>query len=139
LEFFATSEVEAKEMDLQRRLTVGALAELCDSIDSVLRDEGDEGEIYCVWGQFRVRREPIRGGVRFTLPRCPNALAWTVTGGEEGESGPVVIHCTINRRGHEPEFVESIRQFVNDWRRGLERDIRKESGRTQVRPTSASL
>jgi hypothetical protein len=119
VEFFATAEVPLTEADLQRRLTIAGLGELCASIDRVLAAAGDEGEIYCVWGQFRVRREAIRGGVRFTLPRCPNALAWTVTAGTDVPE-PVVVHCTINRRAHDPDFVDSIRQFVEDWRVGIE-------------------
>jgi hypothetical protein len=120
LEFFATAATAATETDLQQRLTIGRLAEHCASIDRVLQADGDVGEIWCLWGQFRVHREPIRGGVRFTLPRCPNALAWTVTAGADSPE-PAVVHCTINRTEHDPDFVESIRMFVDDWRAGLER------------------
>lgn len=120
MEFFETTEMRLTEADLQRGLTIQGLGELCASIDRVLASDGDEGQIYCVWGQFRVHREAIRGGVRFTLPRCPNALAWTVTGGTDTPE-PVVIHCTINRREHDPDFIDSIRQFVADWRVGIER------------------
>jgi hypothetical protein len=59
----------------------------------------------------------VRDGVRFTLPGCPNALAWTVTAEPEG----VLVHCTINRTEHDPDFIESIETFVEDWRTGLER------------------
>jgi hypothetical protein len=120
VEFFATAAAEATEAQLQRRLTVSSLAEHCASIDTVLRTDGEAGEIWCLWGQFQVRREPIRGGVRFTLPRCPNALAWTITGGTDTPA-PVVVHCTINRSEHDPDFIESIELFVDDWRTGLER------------------
>jgi hypothetical protein len=119
MEFFATAAVALDEAELHRRLTIGNLATLCGSIDRVLHEDGDAGEISSLWGQFRVHREPIRAGVRFSLPRCPNALAWTITGGTDGPE-PVVIHCTINRRDHDPDFVESLRQFVEDWRIGIE-------------------
>ncbi|GAB0148205.1 hypothetical protein McPS_09450 [Marichromatium sp. PS1] len=66
-----------------------------------------------------MRRECLRGGVRFALPECPNALAWTLT--ETIDGGAVMIHCTIARHDPEPEFVESIETFVEDWRIGLER------------------
>jgi hypothetical protein len=62
--------------------------------------------------------------VRFTLPRCPNALAWTVTAGIDTPE-PVVVHCTINRAEHDADFIESIRLFVDDWRIGLERALGK--------------
>ncbi|MBK1632669.1 hypothetical protein CKO31_18355 [Thiohalocapsa halophila] len=120
MEFFATAAAEATETALQRQLTIGSLAEHCASIDAVLRAEGENGEIWSLWGQFQVHREPIRGGVRFTLPRCPNALAWTITAGTDTPA-PVVVHCTINRTEHDPDFIESIELFVDDWRTGLER------------------
>jgi hypothetical protein len=30
----------------------------------------------------------------------------------------LVIHCTINRREHEPDFVESIELFLDPWGEG---------------------
>jgi hypothetical protein len=47
-------------------------------------------------------------------------LAWTVTAEPEG----VLVHCTINRTEHDPDFIESIETFVEDWRAGLERCFR---------------
>jgi hypothetical protein len=119
MEFFATARLVASPDQLRDRITGPRLAEHCAAIDRVLRwdEDIDTGEIYCLWGQFAVRREPIRDGVRFTLPGCPNALAWTVT----AEPGGVLVHCTINRSEHEPDFIESIELFVEDWRVGLER------------------
>jgi hypothetical protein len=64
-----------------------------------------------------LRPEPIRDGVRFTLPGRPNALAWTVTAKSEG----VLVHCTISRTEHDPDFIESIETFVEDWQAGLDR------------------
>ena len=117
MEFYAQLiNPQASVADLQEILTIEALPELCASIDEVLSDHGDRGEVYCVWGQFDIGRELIRDGVRFTLPGCPNALAWTITC--EGEDS-IVIHCAINKREHEPEFIESIEKFVEDWANGL--------------------
>lgn len=120
MEFFTTTTARATEAQLQQRLTIDSLAEHCGAIDAVLHADGDAGEIWCLWGQFRVHREPIRGGVRFTLPRCPNALAWTLTAGTEAPER-IIVHCTINRTEHDPDFIESIELFVEDWRAGLER------------------
>lgn len=120
MEFFATADVRASVADLQRRLTIADLPRWCASVSEVLGDAGASGEIYCVWGQFIVNREAIRDGVRFTLPGCPNALQWTVTTGQPPDPDQVVIHLTINRTEHDPDFVESNRQFVEDWRASLE-------------------
>jgi len=120
MEFFAFAKREADAEWLQRTLTIGALPSWCEEIDTVLADDGDTGEIYCLWGQFRVHREAIRGGVRFTLPGCPNQLAWTITTGFPPEPERVTIHCTMARTEHEPDFVESTEAFVEAWRMGLE-------------------
>ena len=91
----------------------------------MLHGEVEQGEIYRLWGQFRVRREVIRGGVRITLPECPNALAWTLTvappaGGGDASPG-IPVHCTINRTEHDPEFIASLEDVVADGRQGQER------------------
>ena len=133
MEFFATTHVGASAETLQRDLTVERLPQWCASVDTVLERAGDRGRIYCVWGDFAVHREAIRGGVRFTLPGCPNALAWTVTTDLPPDPLAVVIHCTINRREHDPDFVETIETFVEDWRRGLEAGLAATSGSVQAR------
>jgi hypothetical protein len=120
MEFFALASLQTNPETLQRELGVAHLARWCASIDSVLEHAGDRGRIYCVWGEFAVHREAIRGGVRFSLPGCPNALAWTITTGMPPAPDALVIHCTINRREHDPDFIETIESFVADWRRGLE-------------------
>jgi len=120
MEFFATAVIPASVSDLQRRLTIGELARWCASIEQVLSDDETHGEIYCVWGAFDARREELRQGVRFSLPHCPNSLQWTVTTGHAPEPRHTTIHATINRAEHDPDFVDSIRQFVEDWKAGLE-------------------
>ena len=120
MEFFATTLIPASAADLQRRLTISKLPNWCASIEQVLGDEKSSGEIYCVWGTFNVHREDVQGGVRFSLPGCPNAFQWTVTTGQEPEPRHTVIHATINRTEHDQDFIASIRQFVADWKTGLE-------------------
>lgn len=120
MEFYATADVRTDALELQRRLSIATLPQWCASIDKVLGDEGSRGEIYCVWGTFRVHREDLRDGVRFTLPGCPNALQWTVTTGQPPDPHTVVVHLTINRAGHDADFIASNEQFVADWRAGLE-------------------
>lgn len=119
MEFFASLDLPWTAEALQRDVDIAALPALCASIDTLLDVDGDRGRIYCVWGEFEVRRELIRGGLRFSLTTCPNALAWTITTGLPPEPGHTVIHCTINRTRQEPDFVESIERFVADWRDGL--------------------
>jgi len=120
MEFFATTIIPASAQDLQRRLTIGELPYWCASIEKVLSDAKSGGEIYCVWGTFHVNREDMRNGARFSLPDCPNALQWTVTTGHQPEPLHTVIHATINRTEQDQDFIDSIRQFVDDWKAGLE-------------------
>ena len=120
MEFFAIANIAAAEPSLRKRLTITDLPRFCASIDTVLAVSGDRGRIYCLWGEFAVHRQEIRGGVRFSLPGCPNGVQWTITTGYPPAPAHTVIHCTINRSGHDEDFVASLESFVADWRVGLE-------------------
>lgn len=123
MEFFAIADIETKPETLQE-LTVRKLNQYCDDIDKLLHVENDNSaDIYCVWGEFTVHRQVINGGVRFTLPNCPNALAWTITTGFDPEPEKVVIHGTINRTEHDADFIESIQSFIDSWKTGLEKHL----------------
>ncbi|HHJ15523.1 MAG TPA: hypothetical protein ENJ80_02385 [Gammaproteobacteria bacterium] len=118
MEFFA--EIQNVDLDadgLKHLLKIENLASLCDSISTVVSHGEDGGVMFCIWGEFEVRRDEIRYGVRFSLPNCPNALAWTVTFDEASKSA--VIHCTIDRKEHDEDFVASIREFVDGWSEGI--------------------
>ena len=125
MEFFASIKVPSVSAEqLDERISMDRLPELCDSIDSVVSIQSqNRGEIYCVWGQFQVSRERIKNGVRLALVTCPHALAWTVTSKNDGQI--VVVHCTIDDEQAEVEFVETIEQFVNDWAQGLKLALSK--------------
>lgn len=120
MEFLSTTIIPASVADLQRRLTISELPRWCTSIETVLNDTQSSGEIYCVWGTFRVHREELSHGVRFSFPICPNALQWTVTTGHQPNPQHTVIHLSINRIEQDQDFVDSIRKFVDDWKAGLE-------------------
>jgi len=120
MEFFAMIIIPASVADLHRRLTISELPRWCGSIEKVLSDAMSSGEIYCVWGTFLTHREDVCQGVRFSLPECPNSLQWTVTTGQPPDPLHTVIHVTINRAEHDQDFIDSIQQFVADWKTGLE-------------------
>lgn len=118
MEFFA--EIKNQNIGIEalaERLTIANLPAHCASISTVLSNQGDSGEIYCIWGQFAVSRERIKNGVRFALLNCPHAFVWTTACHNDGRD--VVIHCTIDKQHEDPDFVESIQQFVADWESGL--------------------
>lgn len=123
MEFFTELPRQTLTGDrLYTLITIDRLPQICASIDSVISVQSSElGEIYCVWGLFQVSRTRILNGVRFALLNCPHALAWTVAVHES--TNLIVIHCTIDDQESDPEFVESIEQFVADWARGLRKEI----------------
>lgn len=118
MEFFEELEKSGVDVEvLKGLLRISTLPCHCHSIDSVISEHQNGGEIYCVWGQFTVSRQLIKNGVRFSLLNCPHALAWTITYHEE--RAMLVVHCTIDDREVDMEFLESILLFVSDWRLGL--------------------
>ena len=119
MEFFTSATIFASATDLQHRLLIGELPHWCSSIEKVLRDAKSHGEIYCVWGVFQIQREDLHYGVRFSLNNCPYALQWTVTTGHDPNPQHTYIHLTTNRSEHDPDFIDSIKQFMDDWKTGL--------------------
>lgn len=118
MEFF--KEIYSPNLDtdrLKNLLVIKNLHTMCASIDTVTTHKDSEGNIYCIWGEFDVKREVIRHGVRFSLLNCPHALAWTITFNEDDKN--IVIHCTIDKKEQDQEFVDSIHKFVEDWSKGL--------------------
>jgi hypothetical protein len=118
MEFF--KEIPNPDLDvthLKALLRIKNLTRLCASINTVLSEKGDDGTIYCLWGQFDVRRLELRYGVRFSLLNCPHALAWTITLDESKQH--IILHCTTDKKHHEEDFVESIHDFMTDLSHGL--------------------
>jgi len=122
MEFFAIAAVKVRPEALQN-LTVHQLGHYCAEIENILHvDNDNSAKIYCLWGEFTVHRQIIKGGVRFTMPHCPNALAWTMTTGFEPSPEKIVIHATINRTEHDKDFIDSIEMFIEAWKTGLEKN-----------------
>lgn len=122
MEFFG--EVNSTGLDkssLRNLLTIERLSELCASIYTVTPGTENNGTMFCVWGEYEVNREQLSCGVRFSLPRCPNALAWTITTDQSSEK--TIIHCTIDKKQHDQDFIESIHDFVNDWSAGISKAL----------------
>ena len=125
MEFMEIADIRPDEGDLQS-ITVRELGRFCSDIDEVLQPESDDrASVYCVWGEFVVERQLINGGLRFSMPGCPNAFAWTVTTGHDPAPDKVVVHGTINRTRHDPDFIESIEDFLTAWKTGLEKHLKE--------------
>lgn len=120
MEFLTTASMPFTANELQRYLRIESLPLWCASIQAVLSHQGERGRIFCTWGEFAIHQEIIRDGVRFTLPDCPSALQWTITADGESRQHRILVHCTINRREHDSDFIEVLEQFMSDWKAGLE-------------------
>ena len=120
MEFFEIAKVKTREESLQKHLTLSALENFSNEIFPLEEPVGDEVEIGGIWGEFTLKRTVIKGGLRFSLVECPNALCWTVTTGYPPERNSIVIHLTINRKRKLPEFITEIHEFLADHRNCLE-------------------
>ncbi|MFZ5426105.1 MAG: hypothetical protein ACOZEN_03960 [Thermodesulfobacteriota bacterium] len=121
MEFFEFADVEASEAGIRENVTLDALPHLCAEIESV--DEAEElGRVvyFIEWGRYHIRRDEVMGGVRFWVPDCPNALAWTVTTGYPPHPEKIVLHATINRTCHDQEFIDATKALIAALKDGLE-------------------
>lgn len=121
MEFFAFADTTATAEDIRESVTLDAMPELCGEIESVDGQEPLGRVVYFLqWGRFHLRREEIMGGVRFWVPDCPNALAWTVTTGYPPLPGKIVLHATINRTMHDEDFIAATKALLHALKTGLE-------------------
>lgn len=114
MEFFKIIDIPITQEQLAKKLALRNLENLSNQIFPIAEPQNKLVEIGSLWGEFSLLREEIKGGVRFALMECPNALAWTVTTGYDPAPKGVVIHLTINRKEINQEFLEEIEDFLND-------------------------
>lgn len=118
MEFF--QEIHNDSLDnkhLKELLTINNLTILCASINTSTPLGENKGSLYCVWGEFDVNRLELRYGIRFSLLNCPHALTWSITLDDENKL--IIVHCTTDKTEHDIDFVESIIEFVDDWKTGI--------------------
>ena len=114
MEYFRIIKLKTTEQNLQRQLTISNLDKISTEIIN-LDEPGEEiVNIGGIWGEFTLSRSEIKGGIRFSLLECPNALCWTITTGYPPDPDSIVIHLTINRMEKNEEFIEEITDFLED-------------------------
>lgn len=118
MEFFRVINIEISEAEIQEKIRNLILSEI-DSDIIVLDGNDDFVKIGCLWGEFTLRRDKIKGGIRYSMLECPNALAWSITTGYPPAREKVVIHLTINREKKKKEFVDEINEFLDGWEAGM--------------------
>ena len=114
MEFFRIIKVKSTENDIQDNLTLENLEVISTELFIIGDQNKDEAEIGGIWGEFTLTRSIIKGGIRFALKECPNALAWTITTGYPPDPKALIVHLTINRQQKEEEFIEEIEDFLKD-------------------------
>ncbi len=114
MEFFRTIKIQTQDDIIQKALRLENLELISNEIFVIGNQTTTEAQIGGIWGEFTLTRAKIRGGLRFALVECPNALAWTITTGLNPEPDTIVIHLTINRQEQKEEFIEEIDAFLND-------------------------
>jgi hypothetical protein len=121
MEFFAFAKSDWDETQLKNALSMDRLNSYSDSIEKVIEASDDWGNYFTIWGEFRVLRIEIIGGYRFVMPNCQNGLTWSITTGYEPYPDKINIHTTINREKQDPDFIETLVDFTNEWALSLEK------------------
>lgn len=103
--------------------TLANLPRLCTDVYQVedIVTDGSTARTECLWGVFELECRPIRNGIRYALTSCPNAFQWTVT----SRHGETVVHGSINQMTPDAEFAESIAEFLQNFRSGLQQQIHR--------------
>lgn len=118
MEFFRIIDKRVTEKQLQDKIHPNSIEEFTETMQFL--EDGKPNFIgLTLWGDFIISYDKIKGGIRFALLDCPNALAWTITTGFPPEKDKIIIHCTINRTQKPKEFIEEINEFLDEWENGL--------------------
>lgn len=124
MEYFRIVPVNTTEQLIQERLTLQNLDKVSSEIFNLDTPTTTKANIGGLWGEFTLTRDEIKGGLRFALVECPNALCWTITTGYPPERDAVVIHLTINRTQKHEDFIEEITELLNDMCQQLQNSLR---------------
>jgi len=114
MEFFRVIDVKTQESEIQKRFDFHNLESMSNELFLLEIINKNEAHIGSLWGEFTLQRTVIKGGLRFALLECPNALVWTITIGYDNDEGSVMIHATINRKEKNQEFIDEIEEFLDD-------------------------
>jgi hypothetical protein len=119
MEFFRTIEQSISEQFLTKKLNLKQLEAFSNQMFILGEANNDIAKIGTIWGEFTLIRTEIKGGLRFALKECPNALTWTTTTNLQPNPNQIVIHLTINRKKQSAEFIEEINAFLDDLKQGI--------------------
>ncbi|NNF34456.1 MAG: hypothetical protein HKN68_10130 [Saprospiraceae bacterium] len=114
MEFFRIVKKTTTEEEIREKVRLTNLEEWNSLLFNLNPPKNNESYIGGIWGEFTLSRQEIKGGLRFALIECPNALTWTVTTGYPPDPTNIVIHLTINRQEKGQEFIEELNEVLDD-------------------------
>jgi hypothetical protein len=114
MEFFRFIEINTEESVIQDEFTLKNFKLLSNQIFILESFDDAKAKIDGLWGEFTLTRQSIKGGLRYSLVECPNALTWTITTGFVPNPDTIVLHLTINRINHSKSFIDEINSFLDD-------------------------
>lgn len=123
MEWFITANANLPVAELQRHIRVETLVAWCAMPPAIAGEAADAANPQ--WSGWRVHREVIRDGVRFTLPGAAYALQWTLTAGGQLRPGTVGVHCTLSVVVVDAATRVAIETFMGAWRDGLGDGVRR--------------
>jgi len=114
MEFFRIINTHIDEQHIKNTCDFNSLELMSSQLFLLESLSNSIAKIGSLWGEFTLTRQEIKGGLRFSLLECPNALAWTITTGYKPAPNSVIVHLTINRTEKDQEFLEEIEEFLDD-------------------------
>lgn len=120
MEFFRIIDISTTQEQITELLVLKNIETLSSQLFLIAEPQDIQVEIGSLWGAFSLLRNEIKGGVRFALKECPNALTWTITTGYPPAPEGIVIYLTVNRKELEQEFIDEIEEFLDDMTKGLQ-------------------
>jgi hypothetical protein len=118
MEYFRIINNQVSPELIQEKINPKSVESFTESM-MFLEDQNNYFKGLTLWGEFVISYDKIKGGIRFTLIDCPNALSWTITTGFPPEPNKIVLHATINRTQKSEEFIEEIHEFLDEWESGI--------------------
>ncbi len=114
MEYFRIIKIKTTEQQIHQYLSLANLDKISTEIFTLDEPSEQEAQIGGIWGEFTLSLNEIKGGCRFALLECPNALCWTITTGYPPDPESIIVHLTINRTEKDNEFIEEITDFLDD-------------------------
>lgn len=114
MEFYREVAFPATEQWIQDNVRLDNFSDFSNQLFVLEKENDFAAQIGGIWGEFTLLKTVIKGGLRFALKECPNALCWTITTGYPPNRDAVILHLTVNRTQKPDDFIEEVNEFLDD-------------------------